>query len=110
MVEQAGGGYGVLVDFDASENLTTGMTKGGMERDMWQSYEALYTEAEADVRTAMMTAYFPTTDQMGNDSETPVYQTELDRETAEQVNWENAVALEWDSIWEVTLLHPEFQE
>jgi hypothetical protein len=49
-------------------------------------------------------------DQMGNESEDVVYKTRLDRQTAEQINWENASALEWDNIWDVQLLHPEFQE
>lgn len=39
-----------------------------------------------------------------------MYKTRLDRQTAEQINWENAYALEWDYVLDVRFLHPEFQE
>ncbi len=110
VVEQANGGYGVFVEFDGADNFTTEMIKRGMEIDMREAYELLYTEANADVRTATMAAYFPMIDQMGDESEDVVYKTELDRQTAEQINWENAVVLEWDNIWDVQLFHPEFRE
>lgn len=109
VVEQVDGGWGVFVEIHAQDNMTTNMIRRGIERDMVETYEALYTSG-VDVRAATVTAYFPLVDQYGQSSEEAVYKTILDIDEAERVNWDNPHAVDWDQVWTVSLLHQAFEE
>jgi len=112
VVEQIDGGYGVFVEMNANDNLTSGMIRGGIEQDMSKVYMALY-QSGLDVRTATVAAYFPMTDQYGAESEAVIYKSMLDKSEADKVNWEaDDSLLRTDilpGIWQTTLLHPELQ-
>lgn len=104
-----GGGWTVRVDFDASDNLRMDWIRGGIEFDMQDAYEALYTSG-LDIRKATMSAHFPTVDKYGNDHDTVVYRTTLVRGDARKVNWDEAAGLDWGMIWTVDLMHPELRD
>lgn len=87
VVEQPGGGWGVFVEYNAGDNLTTNLRKGSIESKMSDIYIALYT-SDKDIRTASVAAYFPLVDKYGNDVDGLVYKTVLDKEEAEKVNWD----------------------
>jgi hypothetical protein len=56
-----------------------------------------------------MAAYFPTEDKYGNDSESVVYKTLLDRKEARRVDWDDARYLDWPLIWPTSLMHPDLR-
>lgn len=112
VVEQIDGGWGVFVEYNADDNITSGLRKSGIEKRMSSIYIALYT-SEKDIRTATVTAYFPLVDQYGNESQDPVYKSALDKEEADKVNWDaDSSYLRLTilpQVWRITFLHPEFQ-
>jgi len=112
VVEQANGGWGVFVEYNAGDNLTTSLKKTGIEKTMSEVYIALYT-SDLDIRTASVAAYFPVVDQYGNESEAIVYKSVLEKEEADKVNWDidgSYLQLEiLPGVWSTTLLHPDFR-
>jgi hypothetical protein len=108
VVKQVDGGYGVFVEMNASDNLTKGFIKGGIEETMSEVYMALY-QSGLDVRTATVAAFFPLTDKYGKESEGCVYESALDKTEADKVNWradETMLMLDiLPGIWDTTLLN-----
>lgn len=109
VVSQAGEGWGVYVEFDASDSLTMGWIRSGIEGDMADAYDALFN-SPYDVRQASMAAYSPTTDKYGNSSETVVYKTLLESGTARRVNWAESWAVDWPRVWTTSMMHPELRQ
>lgn len=112
VVQQVDGGWGVFTEFNADDNLTMNMRRGGIESDMGEIYIALYTSGK-DVRTASVAAYFPLVDKYGNGSDGMVYKTTLNKAEADKVNWSaDGVTLRRSilpAVWTATLVHPEFR-
>lgn len=103
------GGWGVFVEFNADDNLSAKMTKGGIEKQMSDIYAALYTSG-IDVRTASASAYLSLTDKYGNTNDQMVYKSILAKDTASKVNWSaDKATLELQilpGLWETTVLSP----
>ncbi len=109
VVPQVHGGYGVFVEFNGNDNLTTKMTKGGIEMDMSGLYIALYT-SDLDVRSASAAAYLQLIDKYGKTSDVIVYKSILDKDVADKVNWsaDNAMLKLQilPGIWTTSILSP----
>lgn len=105
IVAQQGDGWGVFVQFNADENLTNGLTKGGIELRMRDGYKAIYGSG-LPVRAASMAAWLDVVDQYGNKSEATVYKTILEGAVARKVNWSNTDILDWPAIWRTSILYP----
>lgn len=112
VVEQVNGGWGVFVEYNADDNLTTNLRKTGIEKTMSEIYIALYT-SNKDVRSASVAAYFPLVDRYGNESEDVIYKSILDKAEAEKVNWNaDSSTLKLSilpEVWTTSILHPEFR-
>jgi hypothetical protein len=48
-------------------------------------------------------------DKFGNESHGLVYETRLDDDVGDKINWENAVALDLSRLWKVILLNQSFR-
>jgi hypothetical protein len=107
-----GGGWGVSVDFNADENLTTNLTKKGIESDMSEAYTALYT-ANMNVKQASVAAFFPLRDEYGNDMDGIVYKTLLTSDVADKINWQSEKltlrARIIPGLWETAILNVSFR-
>jgi uncharacterized membrane protein YqaE (UPF0057 family) len=104
-------GLSVDIEFNASDNMTHNLRRKGMESQMSKLLKALYTsEAGENIKEIAVTAYFPLTDQYGNEKETIVYTAILDEAEAKKINWDfDRASLELQiipSVWEVIVLHP----
>ena len=108
--EQKNGGWGVAVEFNASDNLTKNLQRSGIERQMSEVYTALYKSGK-NIKTASVNAYFPLRDQYGNVSDYVIYATTLDGDEASKVNWnvdQSVLNLSiLPGIWTTNMLHPE---
>lgn len=113
VVPQVDGGYGVFVVFNADDNLTTDLQKGGIELMMCDVYTALYSSSKHDVRQASVTAYFSLVDKYGQTSDGVVYKSMLDRSTADRVNWSADRAYLGltilPGVWTTSILHQSFR-
>ena len=105
-IPQDGGGFVVTVNFNANDNLSMGFIRGGIENEMAETYETLFTSGE-DVRSVVIGAYFTLVDNLGNETEELVYRTRLNFDVAQDINWANAAILNWPEVWITTDIHPE---
>lgn len=112
LTKQVDGGWGVFIDFNASDNLSKNLRKTGIESDMSELYIALYT-SDYNVTSVVISAYFPLVDKYGKETEGIVYKTYLDKAEADKVNWEadsSTLKLQiLPSVWTTSILHTEFQ-
>lgn len=109
VVEQIDGGWGVFVEYNADDNLTSNLRKAGMEKKMSEIYTALYT-SDQDIRIATVAAYFPLSDKFGATRDGAVYKTSMNKELADKVNWDvDSSLLELNilpGLWSASFLHP----
>lgn len=113
VVEQIDGGWGVFVEFNADDNVTTNMRKTGIEKTMSEIYIALYT-SEHDIRAAAVEALYPLVDRYGNENDGMVYKSILRKDEADSVNYDaDRAYLQLTilpGVWTTSWLHPEFQK
>lgn len=113
VVKQIDGGWGVFTEYNADDNFNANLRKEGIERKMSDIYIALYVSGK-DIRTASVTAYYPTVDKYGNTSDSVAYKTMLEKTEADKVNWSaDKYQLETDilpKVWKTTLINSEFQK
>jgi hypothetical protein len=102
------GGWVVLVNFNANNNLTTGLVKGGIELDMQDIYKAVYTSG-LPISYAATSAFFPVTDKFGNRKQGLVYETRLDGKVGKRINWDNTEALDFSRLWHIVLINQSFR-
>ena len=98
----------VDVVFEGSPNLTNSMTRRGIEYDMADGYEAIYT-AGVPVHSATIEAHMTLIDARGNESLGNVYGTRLDGEPARGVNWPNKDIIDWGNVWTVYAMNRAFR-
>jgi len=112
VTEQGGGGWEVIVEFNASDNLSTNLRKVGIEKQMSELYISLYRSGK-DIKTVSVSAYFPLVDQYGNENDRVIYASTLDSEEASKVNWnadQSSLKLSiLPNVWTTSMLHPEFK-
>jgi hypothetical protein len=104
------GATGLVVDveFNANDNFGMGLIRTGIENEMEETYQTLYTSGEA-IEEVFVGAYFTLIDDLGNETEELVYGTLLPGTTAAEINWDNAALVNWPDVWQVTLIHPEVE-
>lgn len=89
-VEENGEFYTALVDFEASDNLTTSYVRNGMLRDVMDVIQSMTQHTVFDsVQTYSFRAFFPLVDDYGNSELAEVGQFSLDKAVADQIDWEN---------------------
>lgn len=112
VTEQIDGGWGVFVEYNADEVLSSNSARKSIQLDMSKIYTALYTSGE-NIQTASVSVYFPVIDKYGNPSDAMVYKTMLEKTEADKVNWsidKSYLGLEiLPNIWETVWLHSEFK-
>lgn len=106
------GGWTVVTEFNAGDNLTSNMQKQGIEMKMSDIYSALYTSGK-NILIASVAAYFPLQDKYGNTSDGMVYRSMLKKPEADKVNWKaDKSLLDLDilpKVWDTTFLNKSFQ-
>lgn len=111
VVKQIGGGWGVFVEYNASDNIAR-FRRFDIEVKMSEVYIALYT-SYYDIRVVSISAYFPLVDRYGHVRDAIVYRSILDREVAVEVNWDaHRSLLKVDilpGVWTISILHSEFR-
>lgn len=109
---QADGGWGVFVEYNAADNVSTNLRKKGIEIKMSEIYTALYTSGK-DVRQVSVAAHFPLKDAGGKEFDGTVYKTVLTKDAASKINFnEDKNLLNTKVIpgaWETTLLNNDFE-
>lgn len=112
ITSQADGGWGVFVDYNADDNVTTSARKKSIEMKMSEVYVALYT-SNKDVRSASVAAHFPLQDSYGNESDGVIYKSVLGKSDADKVNFQaNESTLKLrilPAAWETTVLNQDFR-
>lgn len=112
ITSQVDGGWGVFVDYNADDNVTTSARKKSIEMKMSEVYIALYT-SNKDVRSASVAAHFPLQDSYGNESDVVIYKSVLSKSEADKVNFQaNESTLKLrilPSAWETTVLNQDFR-
>lgn len=109
-VSRTGKQYEVAIDFDASENLTKGLTKDGFKLDIQDLYTEIYTSDVAHrISIVDITVYYTLVDKYGNESKDPVYETVMTGRTARKINWDNVDAVDFDHLWTLVFIHPAFK-
>ena len=86
VIKQINSGYGVLVNINASDNLSNDLIKKGVWSDMAAIYTALYKDP-MEVSQASVVAYMDGADKYGKTSNQVVMKTSLAKEEAQKVNW-----------------------
>lgn len=77
----------VIVNINASENLTNNMTRSGILLDSTEIFKSLF--GMGDVSEATLNWEFPLVDQYGNKEQGTIVTVSLDNEMAQKINWEN---------------------
>ncbi len=80
------GDNGIIISLNASENLTTNMTKKGIWMDTKKLFEELHKSTEFDI--VLINWYLPLVDQYGNESDSLVMSIDMKKETLEKINWD----------------------
>lgn len=101
-------GFVVQVVFNADDNLTCRFRRRGIESDMRDAYQVLFTKF--NVTRATMEALFPLIDKFGKEEDGTIYRTLMTREIASQINWENKASIDFRLLWETTFINHEFEE
>lgn len=113
VIEQDGGGWGVMTEYNAGQVISMDSKKGDIETKMADIYTALYTSGK-DIRTASVAAYLPSQDKYGNTGDKMVYKTMLFKAEADKVNWKaDKDTLELvilPKVWTTTILDQAFQK
>ncbi|RJO58951.1 hypothetical protein C4546_05115 [Candidatus Parcubacteria bacterium] len=78
-----------LVEINGDENLTSGMTKKGIDKDILNTFKAIFATDTNPNLLASVDVYFPTVDKYGNESDNRVIRALLKRETANKIQWDN---------------------
>jgi len=86
-VDSTENGYDIIVTINANEYLTENEIIKWVEKEMTKIYLMLY-KSEYDTNYVQIQAYFPTMDQYGNLIDQNIYTTEIDKEIAQKINWD----------------------
>jgi len=95
----------VNVDFNIDQNLTEGLTKDGIKKEMSDIYIAIFHKSSVPVKSAAVAAWGQVQDQYGNTKYAVVYGTKMTSDVAGQINWNaDQATLELDivpGLWDV---------
>ncbi len=97
----------VSIDFDVADNISGGLRRVGMENDVRDIFEAIYTSGLI-VSEAGVSGFFPLVDGSGSTSRTLVINATLDADVAAKINWDKD-AFDVKELWTETLRHPDLR-
>ncbi len=104
--------FKVEVEFNANDNFGNDLIKSGIEKQMSEIYQALFTGYKT-VGEVSVGAKFPMVNEYGDESDVVVYHTTLIKDEADKVNWEaddSTLKLTiLPSVWQTDILHSEFK-
>jgi len=90
--------YSVTVSFNADDNLTNNLTRKGIESEMSDIYQVIYSNYK-DVSSTQVAAYLDVVDQYGNTENSVVYTTILDQDVGYKINWSlDSATLEFEIV------------
>lgn len=99
----------VIINYNASDNLTKGLIATGIKSKMSDLYFKLY-KSGLPIGSVSVCAYMPLTDKYGNESDDIVYTTRLEKEEAAKINWSADDAtlkmVVLPKVWNTLFLHP----
>lgn len=101
-------GWVALVEINADDILTAGLTKDGIEADMKDAYKVIFS-AGYKIRYASVTANFMLVNQFGKSSVGPVYETKMWGNVGSRINWNNVDLVDFGKVWEVLFLNQSFR-
>ncbi|RJN32931.1 PASTA domain-containing protein [Nesterenkonia natronophila] len=111
ITQEGGDGWSeTTVEFDIADNFTMNMIRNGARRDTLEAIEEALEE-HPDSTRIVIEGSFPMTDQYGNTEDSVILRVFYDRETVDQINFDNVMVR--DTIWEIRdggMIHPELQE
>lgn len=112
MAKDSTGLYRVEIGFNADDNFSKNMIKTGIESQMSEIYQAIFTKFD-NVGEISIGARFPLADAYGNESLKVVYYTTLTKAEADKINWNTSDATLKlriiPGVWQTDLIHPDFQ-
>ncbi len=110
---EAGESFIIRVVFNADENLTSNLKKQGIELQMAKLYQQLYTN-KLPINRIVIQAYTNLVDQYGNEHDTEVFETFLNKDEADKINWTaDTTTLQMQiipGVWTVSYVHPIYRK
>lgn len=105
--------YFVRIFFNADENLTVNLKKKGIELQMAKLYHQLYTSG-LPIGRVVIQANTMLVDQYGNEHDTRVYETSLNKAEADKINWStDRTTLQMQiipGVWTSAYIHSVYQK
>lgn len=81
----------VRIEINGDENVTSSMTRDGLNNDTLKAYQAAFASDSTEDLTISIDAYLPGTDTYGNTSGSIAIQSRLNRATADKIQWGNVL-------------------
>jgi len=100
----------IYIEFMGDENITTGMTKGGMLSDIKDLLRELPATFDFEVEKMTFEVWLPLVDEYGNEEISDVITMTVSRDNWENINWDNFFAEDLPDIAEDYWIHPALQE
>lgn len=101
-------GSNVVIDLNASENLTNGMTRTGILMNSVEILEPL--SKVGGIANIKLVWLLPLVDQYGNEEDGRVLSFVIDKETRDKINWENFDQENLATVTADYFEHPAFKE
>lgn len=96
----------IWIDYIASDNLTTNLTRRGILSDTVDLVKELSSVINQDVNEIVVEAYLTLVDQYGKESLSKVAMITISRETWEKINWDNFLTDNFPDIADTYWQHP----
>lgn len=108
------GGIWIVAEFNGDELETIVMRKAALDRQMRDTYDALFNSGCDELSQVDLTGIQEavTTREIGNSVVTPVvvFKTRLTRTVADGVDWANKEELDFNDIWNELLINPRWRK
>ena len=105
-IHELSSGLVVVVSFIASDNLTFGMVRLGIERDMMECFHIMFGLGHGPIIRAVATAYYVRLDRFGYETESRVYEASMKRGLARKINWRNRLRIDLHNLGIVDYMDP----
>jgi hypothetical protein len=99
------GGIWIVIEFNGDELPSVAAKKTAMDREMRDSYEALYTAECEDLREVHISGRAKAVDGRVGIAHAIVFKTKLVRDRADDVDWAEKEAHDFNDIWDTMLLN-----
>ena len=110
--KKKGGGLEIYAQFNqsgwANWSMSKGSAKKSIEDDMREAYFKIFGSG-LPVYKFTLANYSTVMDQYGKESEDITYETSLDGDQAQKINWQNRAILDWGNLWQTSFLNRSFR-